>query len=147
MKGGRALKSVRGVVTLADKRPDLLIDWDYDKNDKLPTEISYGAKYKAHWKCHTCGYEWVTTVNSRTSQPSGVGCRKCSEKVRISKFSQAIAKKNSEEQALNFMMLKFARRNVSVPILFRCPFCSGIWHNTVEAQLEEAKCPHCGHHD
>ena len=46
MKGGRALKSVRGVVTLADKRPDLLIDWDYDKNVSYCESMNCGNYFE-----------------------------------------------------------------------------------------------------
>lgn len=45
--------------------PEVLIDWDYKNNDKLPTEIYFGSGYRAKWICHNCGHHWETLVKYR----------------------------------------------------------------------------------
>ena len=36
---------------LATTNPDLLKEWDYDKNDILPTEVVAGSRNIVWWKC------------------------------------------------------------------------------------------------
>lgn len=65
---------------LASLRPDLINEWDYDKNTELdPTHIAVRSSKKAHWKCSTCGYEWVAAIYHRTG---GRGCPMCANKRR-----------------------------------------------------------------
>ena len=75
----------QGVNDLKTQRPDLLLDWDYELNDIDPSEVAVGSGIPSHWKCHICGYTWVTSPNSRTTNNSGCkkcGNRKISEKTR-----------------------------------------------------------------
>lgn len=57
-------------------RPDLLEQWDAEKNAPLtPHDVSYGSKKKVWWHCEK-GHSWDTVVYSRTSR--GCGCPICS---------------------------------------------------------------------
>lgn len=56
----------------------LLLDWDYSKNVKKPSEYSPHSGDYVFWKCHVCGYEWSTRLNNRSS--GGRGCPCCSNK-------------------------------------------------------------------
>jgi len=64
--------------SLADERPDLLVDWDYLKNDADPRDISKFSTRKVWWKCHVCGYEWQSAVNKRSRADHG--CPACKGK-------------------------------------------------------------------
>ena len=47
---------------------DVLQDWDYKKNNELGLiidEMFPGTIEKVWWKCHICGYEWMSSVNNR----------------------------------------------------------------------------------
>lgn len=78
--------------SLQEKRPDLLADWDYEKNDVTPDMVSFGARKLIHWKCHKCGFEWVTSANRRTTNKvPGMGCRICGQKVRLAKCKERYA--------------------------------------------------------
>ncbi len=61
-------KIVPGVNDLFSKAPEIIKDWDYDKNVIKPSEISSGSNKKAWWKCHKCGYEWQSIIASRTKR-------------------------------------------------------------------------------
>jgi hypothetical protein len=64
--------------SLANKFPDLLHEWDYEKNfNSEPNTISYGSKKKFWWKCAE-GHPWETSPNQRT-KPKGASCPLCSE--------------------------------------------------------------------
>lgn len=60
---------------LATKFPDLIIEWDKEKNDKSPQDYLYGSNKKVWWKCRNCGHEWNTRICSRTL--CGNGCPHC----------------------------------------------------------------------
>lgn len=68
--------------SITSLKPELLLDWDEDSNGGLMLEnFTKGSHYKAHWKCHICGYEWDAEIKSRFA---GSGCIMCSMK----KFTQ-----------------------------------------------------------
>ena len=50
---------------------ELLKQWNGPANlPQTPETVSYGSKYKAHWRCAE-GHEWQATVYSRTGSRSG----------------------------------------------------------------------------
>lgn len=57
--------------------PDLLKEWDYNKNILNPLLTPPNSNRKAWWKCKKCGRSWQATINSRTP-PHNNGCKKCS---------------------------------------------------------------------
>lgn len=74
------LKLKKGVNDLASQHPDLLLEWDYEKNSTIcaPDEITIGnGSQKVHWICSTCGYRWPATVYSRVHLNSG--CPPCGD--------------------------------------------------------------------
>ena len=79
----------RGENDLASVRPDLLNEWDYEKNcDILPTDFTRNSNQKVWWKCSTCGNEWQATIANRANRNSG--CPKCMKHERTSFPEQAI---------------------------------------------------------
>lgn len=63
-----------GVNDLASLRPDLMAEWDFQKNGDLnPRQITAASHRKAWWKCNL-GHEWqasITNRNGRNSQCPG----------------------------------------------------------------------------
>jgi hypothetical protein len=53
--------------SLSENFPELLNEWDFEKNTKYsPYNISYGSTKKVWWKCNK-GHEWKTMVFTRTT--------------------------------------------------------------------------------
>ena len=67
----------KGVNDVASQRPDLINEWDYEKNAAIcaPDEISISSSTGVHWICAVCGYKWQASPHSRIHK--GTGCRKC----------------------------------------------------------------------
>ena len=65
------------VGSLAQNHPELLEEWDYEKNEIDPNKVTSRSGKKAYWICKTCGYKWCTPISNRTA---GHGCRICSAK-------------------------------------------------------------------
>lgn len=62
---------------LATLHPELLKEWDYQKNIGLdPRKLLPGSGKKVWWKCSRCGHEWETMIASRTK---GHGCPVCAK--------------------------------------------------------------------
>lgn len=74
---------IKGINDLATTNPDLIKEWDYDKNVISPTEVAAGSNKKVWWKCDK-GHEWKTQINSRTS---GCGCPYCSGRLIYKGFN------------------------------------------------------------
>ena len=67
-------------VSFAEKNPDLLKEWNYEKNTDIdPNKISAYSHKKAWWKCEK-GHEWNAQIKSRTY---GCGCPVCTNKVLL----------------------------------------------------------------
>ena len=78
---------LKGYNDFATKHPQLLKEWDFEKNDKLgfkPDEIVLGGKNKVWWKCDK-GHEWQSTINSRIRNNKLYNrCPVCSSYLRTS---------------------------------------------------------------
>lgn len=66
------VKSHNAINSLALSHPDLISEWDFEKNDPLtPSDVVAGSGKKVWWKCKTCGNEWQTVIHNRVK---GHGC-------------------------------------------------------------------------
>lgn len=69
-----AKKVLKGYNDLATKKPELLIEWNYDKNTSItPDSILPGSNKKVWWKCKK-GHEWEASVAHRVR---GRNCPYC----------------------------------------------------------------------
>ena len=77
--------------SLAEKRPDLIDEWDWDNNKWQPSELTCGSTKKVNWICKKCGYKWTASVGSRCREIGG-GCPICADKRRSNKRREALLK-------------------------------------------------------
>lgn len=74
----------KGINDFATLYPDLLKEWDWDKNSEsgfFPDEIMPGTKKKIFWKCKECGFMWQAAVKDRTKKNGrATGCPQCKRK-------------------------------------------------------------------
>ena len=77
--------------SLAEERPDLLKEWDYEKNNELgiyPDKVTCGSHRKVWWHCIKCGHRWLAVISSRAL--AGRGCPGCVASNQTSFAEQAI---------------------------------------------------------
>jgi hypothetical protein len=72
-------KFKKGVNDLSSARPDLLDDWDYERNEKKPDEFPVYSKDDAWWS-GDCGHEWQQSIANRVR---GFGCTVCASKAVV----------------------------------------------------------------
>ncbi|MBQ2408641.1 MAG: hypothetical protein II309_04320, partial [Bacilli bacterium] len=65
--------------SFADNYPNLLKEWDFNKNSVNPSELTKNSKKKVWWMCLDCNYSWMTTIYHRTIR--GSKCPSCMNKV------------------------------------------------------------------
>jgi len=65
--------------SIVETHPALLDEWDYEKNNITPDQITHGSHKKVWWKCSK-GHEWQAIIPNRLK---GYGCPYCSGRYAI----------------------------------------------------------------
>ena len=80
----RNLYALEGYNDLTTTHPDLVKEWNYERNGNLkPSEVTYGSHKKVWWKCSK-GHEWEDTVRDRTT---GKECPYCTNQKVLSGYN------------------------------------------------------------
>ena len=75
-------KPIKGINDLPTVRPDLMKEWDYEKNAGIdPSDLMPNSNKRVWWKCPKCGYEFSAYVNKRNKAK---GCKRCNGKLLVS---------------------------------------------------------------
>ncbi len=136
-------------------RLELLLEWDYEGNDKLgitPQNITYGSsRKKVWWKCPVCGYKWSIGVDVRTK---GNGCAVCHKKGLLTGVNdlETYCKNNNLEYILqewdcekNYPLTPkdvtaFSNKNV----FWKCSACEYKWNGRISGRvLQQSHCKKC----
>lgn len=75
-----------GYNDLATTRPDLAAEWDYERNDLTPQQVTKGSHKDIWWKC-SYGHSWKARISARDY---GNGCPHCSKVKRSSIPEQVV---------------------------------------------------------
>lgn len=76
--------------SVAENRPALLLEWNWDKNTLNPYELLIASHRKAHWVCSQCQHEWEAAIANR-ARGSETGCPQCALKIWVSKGEEDLA--------------------------------------------------------
>lgn len=144
----RTTTMIRENGSLADNYPELLEEWDYEKNTTLkPEEVTPGSGKKAWWRCKTCGYEWYDYINHRVQRR---GCPYCNHKV-------VIPGKNDLATLRPELMAEWDyRKNTLDPTLtplhsgkkawWKCRICGSQWYAVIASRSDGVGCPNWRNH-
>ena len=133
--------------SLAVQRPDIAMEWDYDKNDDAPDDYTVSSGHMAWWKCPICGNSWRTKIYNRQR----TGCPYCAGRLvsesnsLLSCFPEVASEWDYEKnkktpaeytshsnQVVNWICDKGHRWRTSICLRTRennptkCPYCSGV---------------------
>ena len=78
-------KAIPGETDLETLRPDLLSQWDYEKNTLPPSEFTIASHDKVWWKCEL-GHSWQAVVFARTKEQA-TGCPYCTGRKVLAGFN------------------------------------------------------------
>lgn len=120
-----------GFNDLETRYPHITKEWDYEKNDKKPSEILCGTEYKAFWKCLN-GHSWKARVVDRVR---GNNCPKCSQYLHTSFPEQALYYycKQAFSDCVNSYKIEGYEIDIYIPNLKLGIEYDGIqWHTNIE---------------
>ena len=70
---GRMLQ--KGINDLTVVAPELALEWNWEKNNRSPSDYTRTSNERVWWKCKKCGNEWQQEIRVRIS--AECGCPKC----------------------------------------------------------------------
>lgn len=139
-----------GIETFNDKHTISTI------NIKL-NEITIGSNSKLLWKCSTCGNEWVSQLNMRTSKHSG--CPACSKNPNKlikgkndletfckeqSEFKYLLEEFIGEDTSGNKILPSEISRSSCKEVKWKCRYCNYEWIASVNNRTNiKTGCPAC----
>ena len=107
----RLLKGYNDLKTI---NPNLVKEWNYEKNGTLkPDNILFGSSKKVWWKCKN-GHEWEATIKHRIN---GTNCPFCSNERHISvpeKITYFYLKKYFKDALENYSPNGFGKRDLDI---------------------------------
>lgn len=137
-------KLLKGYNDLATCFPTLANEWNYDKNNCMPTEIITGAAKKVWWKCEM-GHEWEAMVSSRCT---GVGCPICAGKIVVKGYNDLATLYPDIADEWDYEV-----NGELLPILFSpgsnktvgwiCRRCEYRYKKIINQKVRYCKCPKC----
>lgn len=142
-------KSREKIVTergsLAETNPELIKEWDYEKNTIEPEKITAGSGKKVYWICKTCGYCWEASVNHRVN---GRGCPVCSNRIIIPGHNDLASQRpdlmnewdydNNPDLDPTHLALRSGKK-----ASWKCFKCGNGWKATVASRTAGSGCPEC----
>lgn len=150
----------KGINDFATLYPDLLKEWDWDKNSEsgfFPDEIMPGTKKKIFWKCKECGFMWQAAVKDRTKKNGrATGCPQCKRK-KLSEYHlipvvgindlescyPEIAKEWNYEKNSDLRPENMTCNNNRI-VWWKCSKCGNEWQNAIALRTKGfGRCPIC----
>ena len=128
----------KGFNDLVTTHPELAMEWDYEKNKLLPSEVTAGSGRKVWWKCSICGHGWKAVIANRIT----TGCPECAKELRTSFPEQAAAfyleKHFQDAESGNWKVLDGKELDVYIPSVPAAVEYDGArFHKNVKRDLEK----------
>lgn len=126
--------------------PEILCDWDYARNEGIDiSKVTFGSIKNYCWKCHVCGYEWSTSMNSRSR---GSGCPCCTNRIIVKGINDLSTTNPELLNEWNFELNKdISPYEVSHgsgrKAWWICKKCSNTWETSIAKRTNGRNCPIC----
>ncbi len=125
--------------------PEILKEFDCNKNELTPDEITIGSARPIWWKCKTCGFEWYASPQSRIKIHTG--CPHCSGRVAMTGVDDL---KTLHPEALldwdyerNSIQPDHILPGSGKKVFCTCHYCGFKWSAAVREKLKRKRCPNC----
>ena len=139
-------KILKGYNDLGTTHPELLSEWNYEKNLEISIDkVLSGSSKKVWWKCDK-GHEWEAVISSRVQ---GVGCPFCSNKRVLKNYNDLASlypkiaedwdyEKNGTLRPDNVVYGSNKR------VWWKCKKCDHSWATAIYLRtIKGTKCPKC----
>lgn len=143
----KGVKVLTGYNDLATFNPQLVKEWNYEKNGALkPEQVTVNSGKKVWWKCKK-GHEWQATIANRNS---GTGCPYCSNKKVLKDYNDLttinpqLAKEWNYDKNGNLRPEDFTV-NSGKKVWWKC-LKGHEWQATIANRNNGTGCPYCSGH-
>ncbi len=129
---------------LIDKRPDLIKEWDYEKNTANIEDITVGSNKKVYWKCSK-GHSWLAFVYNRVGK---AGCPYCSGNFvsdinNFTTYQPQLSKQFDEERNYPLRADQIHHKS-NKKFWWKCPKEDDhIWQASPNDRSKQPGCPFC----
>ena len=131
---------------LAEERPDLINEWNYEKNgDLLPDTVYPGSDRKVWWKCSKCGYEYELRIKERCKKKH---CPVCSGQVILPGYNDFATKHPDLMEEWDYEKNTVDPTTLSDRtnrhVWWKCKTCGQSWHTQLARRVDShSQCPYC----
>lgn len=149
----RHKKIVQDKGSFADNYPQLLKEWDYEKNEGLdPQKLPPHCAKKVWWTCSICARSWQATMDARAK---GHGCEQCYKRNNsLLQKKRAVLKKGPFAQTHPHLIDDWDySKNEGTPndysagshyrANWKCHHCGYEWASSIFKRTGGHKCPKC----
>jgi len=129
---------------LATIYPNLINEWNYDKNGELhPWNVSSESGINAFWKCKN-GHEWNAIISNRGSRKDG--CPYCSHRLPSKEYNLLIVdpvlceewnRDKNDKSPSEYLP------HASQSVWWKCKECNHEWEAVINNRTNNRGCPEC----
>ena len=142
-------KVLSGYNDLQTVRPEVIKEWDFEKNDKLPSEYLPHTDKKVFWKCEK-GHSYPMRICDKTKDKP-YGCPVCSNKKLLVGYNDLKTLFPEVADEWNY------DKNDTIPedhiagshkkVYWKCKRCGNEWKAQIKERTYGATgCPNCAHY-
>lgn len=134
-------KVLAGYNDLESKFPNLVKEWNYEKNEFQPNEVTVHSNKKVWWKCEK-GHEWQAVIHTRTS---GSNCSLCQKERHTSLPEKVIyfyIKKVYKDAIENYKIEWLGKSEIDIyipSIKTGIEYDGKFWHQNKKRDIEKDK--------
>lgn len=137
-------KILPGYNDLATKRPDLMLEWDYELNDINPKEISPNSSKKVNWLC-PLKHSYKASITKRNH---GRNCPICAGKqiiVGVNDFATLQPELVKEwDYECNELLPTNYTEHSNKKVFWKCNVCMNTWEAAINQRVRgRNSCPKC----
>lgn len=136
-------KILVGYNDLATVNPRLACEWDYDKNDLLPTQVTAHSNKRVWWKCKD-GHSWQVNPDNRSY---GYDCPYCSGRYVFEGFNDLATLNPELAGEWDFDKNTILPSQVAIfsdkAVWWKCKTKGHSWKVSVASRSTGRNCPYC----
>lgn len=140
--------------------PELVKDWDTEKNERTPFDYLPNSNKYVFWRCNICGNEWKAQIIKRSVR--GQGCPVCGKAKSAAAVERRIKDKISQKGSLGTLYPELAKEwnpcnnalspfdylpNSNKQAEWICSTCGFEWKARINSRAKGNGCPQCGRID
>ncbi len=136
---------IPGETDLKTLFPNLIKEWDFEKNKKGMEAYTANSHQKVYWKCNQ-GHSYIRCISDRTRKDKEFGCPYCSGK-------KPIVGVNDLKTVNPFLCEEWSDKNITSPeeytvhsntkVWWRCSACDHEWIAVITNRSNGWGCPNC----